>query len=56
MGRQEQIISERKRKLNELRKIVNPYPYKFSVKNYSDEIKERFNKLKKNVIIFIKLI
>ena len=48
MSRQEQIISERKRKLNELRKRVNPYPHKFSVKNYSDEIKEKFNKLKNN--------
>jgi len=49
MGRQEQIINERKRKLIELReKGINPYPYKFDVKNYSSEIKEKYSKLKDN--------
>jgi len=48
MGREEQITNERKRKLTELRKLINPYPHKFDVKNYSDEIKEKFSKLKNN--------
>ncbi len=48
MGREELIINERKRKLAELRKLVNPYPYKFDVKNYSNEIKEKFKGLKNN--------
>lgn len=46
MGRKEQIINERKRKLDELRKIVNPYPHKFDVKDYSGNIKEKYKKLK----------
>ena len=46
MGREEQIINERKRKLNELRKIVNPYPHKFEVKDYSEDIKDNNAKLK----------
>ncbi len=49
MGRKDQIIGERKRKLDELRKIVNPYPHKFDVKNFSDEIKDKFKGLKDNV-------
>ena len=49
MGREEQIINERKRKLEELKKKgINPYPYKFDVKNHSDEIKEKYKKLKVN--------
>jgi len=46
MGRKEQIINERKRKLNELREITNPYPHRFDVKNYSEDIKEKYKKLK----------
>jgi len=46
MGREEQIIRERKRKLEELRKIVNPYPHKFDVKDFSVDIKEKNKKLK----------
>ncbi|MEK6830879.1 MAG: lysine--tRNA ligase [Nanoarchaeota archaeon] len=46
MGRQEQIILERKKKLDELKRLVNPYPHRFDVKNYSDEIKEKFIRLK----------
>ena len=46
MGREEQIINERKRKLSELRKIVNPYPHKFEVKDYSEDLKDRHKKLK----------
>ena len=48
MGREEQIINERKRKLKELRQQVNPYPHKFDVKNYSKDIKENNKKLKNN--------
>tara|TARA_Y100000310_G_scaffold345013_1_gene461171 strand:+ start:426 stop:1925 length:1500 start_codon:yes stop_codon:yes gene_type:complete len=49
MSRQDQIINEKKRKLIELGKSgVNPYPHKFDVKNYSNEIKEKYKKLKDN--------
>ena len=49
MGREEQIINEKKRKLIELRKAgINPYPYKFDVKDYSNKIKEKYSKLKEN--------
>jgi len=49
MGREEQIINERKRKLEALRKAgIEPYPYKFEVKNYSSEIKKKYAKLKNN--------
>jgi lysyl-tRNA synthetase class 2 len=49
MGRQEQIIKERKRKLDELRKKgINPYPYKFDRKDFSSKIKRKYNKLKNN--------
>ena len=50
MSRKNQIINERKKKLDELGKIANPYPYKFEVKNFSDEIKKEFNKLKNDEI------
>src|SRR3989344_243716 len=46
MGREEQIINERKRKLSELRKIVNPYPHKFEVKDYSEDLKNKHKILK----------
>jgi lysyl-tRNA synthetase, class II len=46
MGREEQIVDERKRKLKELRGIVNPYPHKFAVKDYSFYIKDKYKKLK----------
>jgi len=49
MGREDQIINERKRKLEELRKSgVNPYPHEFKVKDYSNEVKEKYKKLKDN--------
>ncbi|MEK6936104.1 MAG: lysine--tRNA ligase [Nanoarchaeota archaeon] len=49
MGREEQIIEEKKKKLIELGKLgINPYPHKFDVKNYSEEIKEKYSKLKEN--------
>src|SRR3989344_1477889 len=49
MGREELIINEKKRKLEELKKKnINPYPYKYSPKNYSFEIKEKYKGLKEN--------
>jgi len=48
MGREEQIINERKRKLKELRGVTNPYPHKFDVKHYSEDIREEHKKLKDN--------
>ena len=49
MGRQEQIINERYRKLNELKKLgINPYPNKFEFRDYSLEIKKKYSKLKNN--------
>src|SRR3989338_1809473 len=49
MGREEQIINEKKKKLIELGKLgINPYPHKFNVKDYSKEIKEKYAKLKNN--------
>ena len=48
MGREEQIIGERKRKIDELRKLgVNPYPHKFDKKNSAGELHEKFGKLGK---------
>jgi lysyl-tRNA synthetase class 2 len=47
MGRQDQIIKERERKLKELRKKgINPYPHKYDFKDYSNEIKDKYKKLK----------
>jgi lysyl-tRNA synthetase class 2 len=47
MGRKEQIVSERVRKLQELRKQgINPYPHGYEVKNYSSELHEKHKKLK----------
>ncbi|MEK6859236.1 MAG: OB-fold nucleic acid binding domain-containing protein, partial [Nanoarchaeota archaeon] len=49
MGREEQIINERKKKLDDiLKKGINPYPHKYEPKDYSSEIKENFRKLKNN--------
>jgi lysyl-tRNA synthetase class 2 len=49
MGREEEIINERLRKLKELRKSgIEPYPHKFEKKDDSLEIKERYSKLKED--------
>ena len=49
MGREEQIISERLKKLNELKSQgIDPYPNKFDVKHYSSILKEKYSKLKKD--------
>jgi len=48
MGREEQIISERLRKLKELRENgINPYPNRYEVKHFSSELQEKYKKLKK---------
>ncbi len=47
MSRQDQIINERKRKLQELKeKGINPYPNKFEQKDFSEDIKQENIKLK----------
>ncbi len=49
MGRQEQIINERLRKLKELRKKgIDPYPHKFDQTHSSVDIKKKHLKLKNN--------
>jgi len=48
MGREEQIINERKRKVNELIKLgVNPYPHKFDKKDNASDLHEKYGKLTK---------
>ncbi len=47
MGREDQIIQERLKKIKELRKEgINPYPYRYEVKNNSKELQEKYSKLK----------
>lgn len=47
MGREEQIISERLRKLKELRSAgINPYPYSFDKKDNAQDLQEKYAKLK----------
>ncbi|MEK6889589.1 MAG: lysine--tRNA ligase [Nanoarchaeota archaeon] len=47
MGRQEQIVGERLKKIEELRKQgINPYPYKFDKKDSSAELQEAHKDLK----------
>ena len=49
MGREELIINERKKKIEELKKLgVDPYPHKYEPKDYSIEIREKHSKLKEN--------
>ncbi len=46
MGREEQIIQERLRKLQELRKLgIEPYAYSFDKQNSSKELQEKHEKL-----------
>ncbi len=48
-GREKQIIKQRLKKLEELRKKgINPYPHKFDKKNSVKELKEKHKKLGKN--------
>ncbi len=47
MGRQEQIINERLRKLKELKSQgINPYPNKYEVKHHAKELQEKYLSLK----------
>jgi len=47
MGREEQIINERLRKLKELKEQgINPYPHIFDKKNSTNEIQKKYKKLK----------
>jgi lysyl-tRNA synthetase, class II len=47
MGREEQIINERKRKLEEIRKLgINPYPHKYEPIDFSIDIQKNYKKLK----------
>ena len=47
MGREDLIVGERKRKLQELIKLgINPYPHKYTPEDYSSDIKEEYKKLK----------
>lgn len=47
MGREEQIISERLKKIKELKQQgINPYPSFFDKKNTISEIREKYSKLK----------
>jgi len=49
MGREEQIIQERLRKLEELRKKgINPYPHKFDKKHNAADLQEKYKKLQNN--------
>ena len=49
MGREEEIVKERMRKLDELRKLgINPYPYKFDKKQDSIDIKKKYAHLKED--------
>jgi lysyl-tRNA synthetase class 2 len=47
MGREEEIVKEREKKIDELRKKkINPYPYRFEKKNSAFELQEKYKKLK----------
>jgi len=47
MGREEEIVKERMRKIEELRKQgTNPYPHQFDKKDSADELQEKYKKLK----------
>lgn len=48
MGREDQILSERLRKIKELRENgINPYPQKYEVKDYASVLQEKHKKLEK---------
>src|SRR3989338_477361 len=47
MQPEEQLIKQRMDKLNKIRKLgINPYPYKFDVKNFSNDVLREYSKLK----------
>jgi len=46
MGREEEIINQRLKKIEELKKAgIDPYPYNFDKKNNSSELQEKYAKL-----------
>ena len=48
MGREQEIIKEREKKIGELRKLgVNPYPHKFDKKDSAGDLQEKYAKLGK---------
>ena len=48
MGREDQIIESRIKKVEDLRKVgINPYPNKFEFKNYASELQDKYKRLKK---------
>src|SRR3989344_7567710 len=47
MGREDEIVKERMKKLEELRKLkIDPYPYKFDKKNNAEELQKKYSKIK----------
>lgn len=47
MGRQDELVKERIRKLHELRKLgINPYPHRFDVKDFSSDLQDKYKSLK----------
>lgn len=47
MGREDEIIKERIRKIDELRKLkIDSYPCSFDKKNYASELQEKYKKIK----------
>lgn len=56
MGREEQIIKERLRKLNEIKSTgVNPYPYNFEKKDKAIELHKKHSKIKPETTIKAKV-
>jgi len=50
MGREDQIIQERLRKIKELKESgINPYPYRYTVENNSNDLQEKYKELKKEI-------
>ncbi len=48
MGREDEIVKERKKKISELwRQGINPYPHKFDKKHNAGDLQEKYRKLKK---------
>ncbi len=46
MGRQDEIVKERLKKISELRKQgINPYPYSYDKKDYALQLQEKYSKL-----------
>lgn len=51
MAREEEMLKERLKKIEDLRKAkTNPYPYSFSVKNKASNLLEKYSKLKNDQV------